>query len=93
MENKFLEVMSQRTDSELLEIVTKLKNDYQPDAVHAAEIEIQKRNLSTDQIEKAKEEIIVKEQNLQARENEPLGAGQKVLFFIFFWGLDTMGNS
>ena len=73
MENKFAEAMSKRSDSELLEIVTKLRNDYQPEAVEAAEIEIKKRNLSTEQIEKAKEEIIVKEISLKEREKEPFG--------------------
>ena len=87
MENKFAEAMSKRSDSELLEIVTKLRNDYQPEAVEAGEIEIKKRNLSTEQIEKAKEEIIVKEISLKEREKEPLGTGQKIMFFIFFWGI------
>ncbi len=87
MENKFSEVMSKRTDSELIEIVAKFENDYQPDAVKAARIEISKRNLSTAQIENAKEEIRINELSQQAKEDESLEIGQKIMFFIFFWGI------
>ena len=40
MDNKFIEAMEKRSDSELLEIVTKLRNDYYPEAVEAAELVI-----------------------------------------------------
>ncbi len=46
MGNNYLEVMAKKSDSELLEIVTKLKDDYQPEAVEAAKEEIKNRNLS-----------------------------------------------
>lgn len=87
MANDFTEVMEKHSDSELLEIVTKLKNDYQPEAVTAAEIEIKKRNLSTDQVEQAETEIKQKEISITEKENEPLGTGQRIMFFIFFWGI------
>ena len=87
MANKFTEIMAKRSDSELLEIVTKLKDDYQPEAVLAAELEIKNRNLSNEQLEKAKIEIKEKEISLAEKENEPLETGQKILFFIFFWGV------
>ena len=91
MANDFTEVMAKRSDSELLEIVTKLKDDYQPEAVAAAELEIKNRNLSTEQIENAENEIKEKEISLSEKENEPLGTGQKILFFIFFWGVIPWG--
>ncbi len=91
MANDFTEVMKKRSDSELLEIVTKLKDDYQPEAVNAAELKIKKRNLSTDQIEKAQTELKQKEITKTEKENEPLGTGQKILFFIFFWGVIPWG--
>jgi hypothetical protein len=87
MDTKFIEVMEKRSDSELLEIVTKLRDDYQPDAIEAAVLVIEQRNLSTDQVEQAKEEIKAKELSLAERENESLSIGQKILFFIFFWGI------
>lgn len=91
MENNFTQAMSNRSDSELLEIVTKLRDDYQADAILAAEIEIKNRNLSTEQVENAKKEIKQKEINNQEKEDEPLGTGQKILFFIFFWGIIPWG--
>ena len=75
----------------MLEIVTKLKDDYQPEAVTAAELEIKNRNLSTEQLENAEIEIKEKEISLAEKENEPLGTGQKILFFIFFWGVIPWG--
>ncbi len=87
MDNKFIEAMEKRSDSELLEIVTKLRNDYQPEAVDAAELVINDRNLSTDQIEQAKQEIKEKEISNAEKENESLNVGQKILFLIFFWGV------
>ena len=91
MENKFTQAMVNRSDSELLEIVTKLRDDYQAEAIKAAEIEIENRNLSTVQVENAEKEIKQKEIKNQEKENEALGAGQKVLFFIFFWGIIPWG--
>jgi beta-lactamase regulating signal transducer with metallopeptidase domain len=87
MDNNFIEVMEKRSDSELLEIVTKLRNDYQPEAIEAAELVIKNRNLSADQIEQAKQEIKEKEIAITEKENEPLNTGQKILFFMFFWGV------
>lgn len=57
MENNFSKVMAQRSDSELLKIVNELRNDYQPEAIEAAEIELISRSLNNDQIENAKKEI------------------------------------
>ncbi len=54
--------MEQRTDSELMEILTKDRDEYQPEALKAAEAELEKRKLTVDQIESAKQEIKTKEQ-------------------------------
>ena len=91
MAKNFTEIMAKRSDSELLEIVTKFKDDYQQEAVIAAELEIKKRNLSSEQIENAKDEIKEKEISLAEKESEPLETGQKILFFIFFWGVIPWG--
>ncbi|MFC5195237.1 hypothetical protein ACFPH8_07830 [Bizionia hallyeonensis] len=42
MENEFEQAMSERTDEELIKIVTLEKNRYKPIALEAAEIEIEK---------------------------------------------------
>jgi hypothetical protein len=41
MDNRFEQVMRERSDSDLIEIVTKLHDDYQPEALRAAELEIE----------------------------------------------------
>ena len=87
MKNEFAAVMSKRSDSDLLEIVTKLRGDYQPEAVLAAEMEIQKRNLSDVQMKNAQDDIQIKEVTHLQKENEPLDAIQRALFIIFFWGV------
>ena len=87
MGNDFTEVMIKKSDSELLEIVTKLKDDYQPEAVEAAKEEIKNRNLSDDNIKEAENEIKEKEIKIKDKENEPLETGQRIMFFIFFWGI------
>ena len=43
MTTDFKNAMSQRTDEELIKIVTILRNDYQPIAIEVAEDEIKKR--------------------------------------------------
>lgn len=91
MTNNFKQVMEQKSDSQLLEIVTKLKADYQPEAVVAAQNEIEKRNLTGEQIEQAEFELEVQTQKTFEHENEPLGIFPKILFFIFFWGIIPWG--
>ena len=51
MDTDFKDVMSKRTDEELIKIVTVYKNDYQPLAIIAAEEEMKKRNIDTVKIE------------------------------------------
>lgn len=80
--NEFTHVMEKRSDSQLIEIVTKLRDDYNPEAVKAAEIEIEKRNLSIEQIELAKEEIKLKDKELEDRANKPLQTHWKILTFL-----------
>lgn len=91
MANDFKEVMANRSDSELLEIVTKMKDDYQPEAVIAAETELKNRNLSPEQLDSATVEIKEKEILLTEKEDLPLSSGQKALFFLFFWGVIPWG--
>ena len=66
----FSQVMSQRTDEELIKIVTIQKADYQPEAVKAAESEMSKRGISSERIESIKEEIV-----LESMKNETMNNG------------------
>jgi len=60
MDNNFKDAMSQRTDQELIKIVTLQREDYQPLAVEAAEREIDLRNIDMEKIEKLKQEFTKK---------------------------------
>ena len=52
MENEFAKVMSERTDEELIKIVTVERGSYNPTAIEAADSEIEKRNIDTSEFEK-----------------------------------------
>lgn len=45
MENEFKKVMSERTDEELIKIVTIERGKYNPTAIEAADAEVEKRNI------------------------------------------------
>jgi hypothetical protein len=47
MATDFTEVMAERSDKQLAEILTVKRNDYQPAAIEAAELEFKKRGLET----------------------------------------------
>ena len=59
MENEFAKVMSERTDEELIKIVTAERTSYNPTAIEAAEAEIEKRNIDKNEFEKIKERATV----------------------------------
>ncbi len=50
MKNEFKQVMSERTDEELIKIVTTERDGYNPIAIEAAESEVEKRNIDTTDI-------------------------------------------
>ncbi len=83
MNNEFEDVMSKRTDSELLQVINSSPGDYQPLALEAAKIEFKKRNLSNEQIKLAKDEIKQKQDLEYAKNNEPLSTIDKIFAFIF----------
>lgn len=60
MNTDFKDVMSKRTDEDLIKIVTVDRDGYQPVAVEAAEEEIRKRNIDLTKIEQVKSELTTK---------------------------------
>jgi len=60
MTKDFKDVMSQKTDEELITIVTIRRNDYQTIAVEAAEEEIKIRGIETTKAEEIKNDIVEK---------------------------------
>jgi len=81
--NQFSEVMRQRSDAELLEIVTVLKDDYQPEAVTAATHELESRNLSSEALKMAEHELQQKQIATEEKANTPLDLKWKVLCLLF----------
>jgi len=61
MTQYFSESMSNRTDEELIKIVTIDRNNYQTEAVEAAEKELKTRNIDITKIESVKQDIEEKE--------------------------------
>ncbi len=81
-DNKFAEAMSNRSYAELLEIVGKLRNDYQPEAVLAAEEELKKRKPPVEIVEPEEKKHKKKKQPVVDIANEPLENYMKVWTFL-----------
>jgi hypothetical protein len=75
--------MSEKSDAELLKIINEQRNDYQIEAVEAAEIELKNRNLDNTQIEEAIKHNEITKQEITEKANLKLGTGWKILTFIF----------
>jgi len=60
MENEFKEVMSKRSDEELINIITEERGGYNLIAIEAAEFEIKKRNIDSNQFSEIKEKLTSK---------------------------------
>lgn len=69
MENNFNNVMSGKTDEELIKIVTVNRGKYQEQAIKAAEYEIDLRNIEASKFAEISSKIEVKEQAFKKVEN------------------------
>lgn len=61
MAKDFTQVMSERTDKQLIEIISIKRDEYQPEALVAAEKEIAKRNLDPEKFNDDERTSVVKE--------------------------------
>lgn len=66
MENRFMNIMEERSNEELMEILLRKRNDYQSEAVDAARSELGRRNLTPEEIEEITDMI----QQREAQEKE-----------------------
>jgi uncharacterized RDD family membrane protein YckC len=82
MENEFTKVMSERTDQELIKIVTVERERYNPTAIEAADLEIEKRNIDTAEFEKIKEKAIVDKEQKQKVDSNVVGSGTRFINFL-----------
>ncbi|MBW2962541.1 RDD family protein [Mesonia aestuariivivens] len=88
MENEFKKVMSERTDQELIKIVTVERERYNPTAIEAADLEIEKRNIDTAEFEKIKEKATVDKEQKQKVDSNVVGSGTRFINFLidfFVW--------
>ena len=82
MKNQFAKVMSERTDEDLIKIVTSERESYEPNAIEAADAEIEKRNIDISEFEKIREESTSeKEQKVKVNSNV-VGSGIRFLNFL-----------
>ena len=82
MKQDFTEVMSKRTDEELIEIVKVKRDDYQPEAVESAEKELQNRQINSDQIEQVEQELTEKETKKKELDSSKVTSWTRLIHFI-----------
>ena len=56
-ENTFTDTMKQRTNDELVNILTTERNNYEPEALFAAELELKDRGLSEKEMERIRRKV------------------------------------
>lgn len=81
MENNFIKVMSNKTDEELIKIVTVNRTKYQDLAIQAAEKEIDWRKIDTSQFEKITAKVEIENQVIKKIENNTVGSRIRFLNF------------
>lgn len=83
MSNPFASVMQEKTNEQLISILSSAEGDYQAAAIEAARTEFDSRNLSETSIEEIKKVVSEKENIIATKSDEPLDTAWKVLTFIF----------
>jgi hypothetical protein len=82
MNTNYKDVMSQRTDEELIKIVTIDRDSYQPLAVETAEEEIKKRNIDTTKIEEIKIDAMAQIEEQKQFETKKVSSWKRLIHFI-----------
>lgn len=81
--DEFKRVMSERTDEQLIEIVTRKRHEYQPGALDAADAEFKRRALPLELMVRVDNEVTERDAVVAARSSAPLSVGWKILSFFF----------
>ncbi len=82
MENEFKQAMSERTDEELIKIITIEKDGYNSTAIEAAESEIEKRNIDTSKFTKIKEKATAEKEQKEKVDSNVVGSGIRFVNFL-----------
>ncbi|RNC86933.1 MAG: RDD family protein [Winogradskyella sp.] len=82
MENEFAKVMSERTDEELIKIVTVERERYIPTAIEAADTEVEKRNIDTSEFEKIRKKVIAEKEQKEKVDSNVVSSGIRFVNLI-----------
>ncbi len=82
MNTDFKDVMSKRTDEDLIKIVTVDRDGYQPLAVEAAEQEIKNRNIDTKKIEQVEADLTNKIEEQKEFDSKKVSSLTRFMHFI-----------
>jgi len=82
MENEFAKVMSERSDDELIKIVTAERDKYNPTAIEAAELEVDKRNIDTSKFEEIKAKTTTERVAKEKVDANVVGSGIRFVNFL-----------
>ena len=93
MENEFTKAMSERTDEQLIKIVTAERDKYNPAAIDAAESEVAKRNIYTSKFEEIKEKATAERVAKKKVDSSGVGSGKRFLNFIIDFFACMIGAS
>jgi uncharacterized RDD family membrane protein YckC len=88
MENEFAKVMSERTDQELIKIVTVERGKYNSTAIEAADAEVEKRNIDISEFEKVREKAKSEKEQKEKVDSNVVGSGIRFVNFLidfFVW--------
>ncbi len=87
MENEFAKVMSERTDEELIKIVTVERDKYNSIALEAADSEVDKRKIDTSTFQEIREKANEEKIQKQKVDANVVGSGTRFLHLIIDWAI------
>jgi len=93
MENEFMKAMSERTDEQLIKIVTAERDKYNPTAIDAAEFEVTKRNIDTNKFEEIREKATTERVAKKEVNSGIVSSGKRFLNFIIDFFACMIGAS
>ena len=82
MDNEFTQVMSERTDEQLIKIITVDFGKYQSHAIEAAQLEIEQRNIDISNFEQLKERAVAQKERQEKVNSNVVGSGVRLLNYI-----------
>ena len=82
MKNQFTKVMSERSDEQLIQILTSDRQKYTNPAIEAAEKEVEKRKLDTSYFRETSEKLILEKAKTQKAESDSASSGLRFVNYL-----------